>query len=119
MRSGRFRARIRQQRGLHAVLPAPHKIEELPIAKGNIPRTPGVREKHMRRSSVPQLWNMIDQFIRTIGSDMVPVSVRTGPPSGLGGRHPLTVTSSVEAMFWRPLEPPFHGNHQKVAPDAS
>ena len=34
----------------------------------------------MRRSSVPQLWNMVDQFIRTIGSDIVPVSVRTGAP---------------------------------------
>lgn len=80
MRTGRFRARFRQQRGLHAVLPAPHKIEELPIAKGNIPRTPGVREKHMRRSNVPKLRNMVDQFIRTISSDIVPVSVRTGAP---------------------------------------
>ena len=77
----------------------------------------------MRRSSVPKLRNMVDQFIRTIGSDIVPVSVRTGAPIRTWRPPPLDgdvfgrgdVLEAVGAAI--PRQPP-EGRPRRVIVDA-
>lgn len=77
----------------------------------------------MRRSSITQLRNMIDQLIRTIGSDIAPVSVRAGAPIRTWRPPPLDgdvlgrgdVLEAVGAAI--PRQPP-EGRPRRVIVDA-
>ena len=62
------------------LLPAANKIKKFPVQKGGVFSTRRIPQKHMSRSTLSPLRNMVDQIISKIGSDILPVSVWTRPP---------------------------------------